>query len=35
MALGDNPEDVTVQGESWVSSDREEVAEEHEEAALC
>lgn len=35
MALGDSPEDALMQGESWLSIDREEAAGEYKEAALC
>lgn len=35
VALGDSPEDAMVQGESWVSTDREEIAGECKETALC
>lgn len=35
VALGDSPEDALMQGESWLSIDREEAAGEYKEAALC
>lgn len=35
MALGDSPQDAMLQGEYWVSIDREQGAGEYREAALC